>query len=345
MKSVSDIDEGTIRKIDWQELLPVTLLIRSFSLTLCFLIVGAISFGFSVFISLFNFTGIWLEQYHGLHLDELKFSTVLEMYINYFNQMEYSWLGTFSIVVFIAVILFIWLMLARSTAVRIASSGRSGFCESFMFACTKYRSLLGTLVIYGIVTGIPWFLYYILSFTTSNGWISGVTIPIQMILAFVFMFMILTFMCSFPMMISAIATEKSDCFDAFARGFSYLLQRPLHYIFYAVCSILLTFIGFCLAFIAVLAVYKQNQFLPVTNIGTAFWLQTLFLIPFGYLFVCKIIYSTSIYFLLRRSVDGTPIDQFKSKDSHKPTRKLVPFFYDEKNSEPLKDESNKETNS
>ena len=44
MKKITDIDEGTIRRIDWQTLVPPTILFRAFSATFkpTFLFLGAI---------------------------------------------------------------------------------------------------------------------------------------------------------------------------------------------------------------------------------------------------------------------------------------------------------------
>src|SRR5439155_17616895 len=54
-----------------------------------------------------------------------------------------------------------------------------------------------------------------------------------------------------PLMHAAISAEGSDSFDALSRTYSYVYQRPLHYLFYALSAFLLGILGLTVVFLFV----------------------------------------------------------------------------------------------
>ncbi|MDO5581726.1 MAG: hypothetical protein Q4G69_11405 [Planctomycetia bacterium] len=332
MKGITDIDEGTIRKIDWQELLPGTMLVRSFSLSLKISLIVLFSLFLSGWMLLINQADGGSENVRVFsRFFELNQPFTTELSDVFIVSPPTSLSGNLIALFGFLILLFLWLMVARSTAVRLASTQRSGFFESFKFARKKYCSLLGTIFLYSFLIAVPALSWKLLSWIDVPC-LQKICLPIMILLVFASVFMGAASFLSFPMSVAAIAAEKSDPFDAVSRGYSYLFQRPLHFIIYSTIAILFGAIGFVIFSLLSSAVLSL---LPLSfskadfagHFWTPFWIRSLIVLPFGYLFVYFTVASTAIYFILRRSVDGTPWDNFKSDDSHKPSRKLRPIFY------------------
>lgn len=336
MKGITDIDEGTIRKIDWQELLPGTMLIRAFSLSLKISLITVISLFLAGWMLLIN-------QADGGSENARVFTCLFDLNRPFTTQISdvfmiappTSVMGSIIAVLGFFILLFLWLMIARSTAVRLASTQRSGLFESCRFARKKYGSLIGAIFIFLFLIALPAIsckLLMILLEAIKIPCLEKIFLPIIILLVFVATFMFAVSFLSFPMIVAAIATEKSDSFDAVSRGFSYLFQRPLHFIVYVGIAILFGGIGYV---IFSLLASSTLAALPLSfskadfagHFWTPFWIRSLIVLPFGYLFVYFVVASTTVYFILRRSVDGTPWDIFKSNESHQPSRKLRPIFY------------------
>ena len=124
-------------------------------------------------------------------------------------------------------------------------------------------------------------------------------------------FLLLLTALSWPLMIAAISTEGSDGFDGLSRAFGYVMNRPWYFAFLLCVSYLVgtaTLVGAKLfaAFALTLAewstgiprgsdfeIWRSNANLAVLAVMVCyFWSAT-----------------TVIYFLLRQSEDGTPLDQ------------------------------------
>ncbi|MCS7239147.1 MAG: hypothetical protein NZ899_12895 [Thermoguttaceae bacterium] len=147
-----------------------------------------------------------------------------------------------------------------------------------------------------------------------------------------------------PLMWGTLATENADAFDAVSRSFSYLFQRPLNYLFYAIvaglfgiiCWLVVANIAAATVFVSAWAVdwgadlaRWTTATLPVrrnvesmlvaagklTAVGFAasnllgFWKALVKLVAMAFLYSYFWTSACAIYLLLRRDVDATEIEE------------------------------------
>lgn len=328
MRNIRDLDEGTIRRIDWRELLPGTLILRGLthSLRLAPILLGVLLMVLVILASeqfsavpFFSVPSEFSEQFDAAFQGVKRFFQIETRILTAENLFAF----------FVSALLtgFFGLALARSAAVRIASSERSGFGASLRFAFRKFQSVL-------LAVSIPLGGIALCELTTA---LSARFLPSALFLALYPFFLLISYWAAlmalglflgFPLIIAAAAVDRCDGFDAFSRTFSYIFQRPIHFLFYVVCAVLLGEVGFQ---IVKLVAWTTGLFCPEpTSVSLdlanpfghwgLFWRQILWLTPYGFLWSCYIVSGTAIYFILRRSVDGTPFDVFSPNVQEEPHR-------------------------
>ncbi|MBP5622686.1 MAG: hypothetical protein J6X44_11805 [Thermoguttaceae bacterium] len=339
MKRISDIDEGTIRRIDWQTLVPPTILFRAFSLTFkpTFLFLGsalaalcATSVGFRPYSGTYELCG---GNWTPCNEDCARLLTSV---FPYFTPLQITrpsdgflvfWLG-----LLIGAVVAAWFSLAfsRSTVVQLTSSARSSTLASSLFALKKFPSMiLPGLLPFGALFAI-WFCAFA---ATKLGVLSQIGAPLFagafLLLGTLFLITAL----AFPLATSAIATENNDCFDATSRGVSYATQRFLFLIMYSFFASILTFVGFVVVEALVelsLIVYESAYFSCLDKPWIMFWRMSLILLPTVYACCSGVAYVNAIYIALRRSVDGTPYDSCVLDLRGRKPRQLSQILHDVK---------------
>jgi hypothetical protein len=130
----------------------------------------------------------------------------------------------------------------------------------------------------------------------------------------------------------SLGAERPDSFDAIGRGYQFTFQRPLHYLFYAAVAAVLGGLGWIVVSNFVAAAVGLSWW-AASWVGTAerirelaavqsesgwisggasliqFWVECLKLVGVGYLFSYFWTASTAIYYLLRRDIDATEMDE------------------------------------
>jgi len=345
MKGITDIDENTIRRIDWQELFPAAILFRMFSSTFKVVPLIVSTLLLQVLSTLLLRPVVF---FNGVASVSLR--SVCPFDLNSFPAFasRYPFCSPDGILRtgVLLIVLYCWgLVISRMAAIGIASTARVSFLQSLKYAVSHMKSLTGVFLLPGIVLIL---LYTLSAFglallrviSAENFFsmiISFLTIPF-IIITFVFAFF---YLLALPLMNAAVATDKSDCFDAISRGFSYVTQRFLQFACYLVLAAVLLLAGKIIMTVltnltAVIYLTRSYHSVPTFSeihhfnlalsfLSTDFWLGYLLLLPFGYVLNAFFVYTNSIYFILRRSVDGTPTDSIQSSESHKPVRNLKPL--------------------
>ncbi len=144
--------------------------------------------------------------------------------------------------------------------------------------------------------------------------------------------LLLGLMFGWPLMWGTISTEGTDSFDALSRSYAYVFQRPLHYLFYAIVAAIFGWLGWLLVQNFASGIIWMTYWAAswgatdelvgkvmsggdITGMGNAgAWLIHFFtgcvkLLAVGYLFSYFWTASVAIYFLLRRTVDATEMDE------------------------------------
>jgi hypothetical protein len=252
--------------------------------------------------------------------------------------------------------LFVWALfggaITRTAAVQIAREGQVSLSESIRFALGRYVSyvgapvlpflgvviIIGLCLLAGLLTWIPF-----LDIVIALIWI------LPLIAGFVMAIALVGLALGWPLMYAAISTEATESFDSLSRSYSYLLERPWHYVFYALVSLIyggiLTIVVATLGYMVIwLSAYAvswgggtehlrqlyafvpraggwRDAFDPHSDVplptGTAYyaalivglWAHLVFLGILGFVYSYFWSSATIIYFLLRRDVDETEFEE------------------------------------
>jgi hypothetical protein len=227
--------------------------------------------------------------------------------------------------------------LSRLAAVQLAREEAIGWRDSLGYALSKWRSyfaapwlpLLGVLLI-----TIPTAIVGLLLRLDVGVLLVGIVWPVLLVGGLLMGIFLLGLFFGWPLMWGAISTEGSDSFDALSRSYSYVYQRPLHYLFYAVVAALLGVLGAMLAYWFADAVVHLT--LWATSWGSGgerlgevlrgdpsllggagswgaalihFWIGCVKLAAVAFAYSYFWTASTAIYLLLRYHVDGTEMDE------------------------------------
>lgn len=355
MKGITDLDEGTLRRVDWLELAPATILAQAFSATFktSFLLLGAL--GIALFATAAGATkapdvGAWgdcpfsasvrcvgaLCAHCGGATDPATDSAAILAAPAPASEgagtKAKPTRGAVCAAHTVALLAAVWfaLAIARTTTARLATSGRSSTAASLKFATLRLKSLFIPALAPLLFAAALGATGAVSKFASGSGVLAAVAAPISALLFFVFVALAALTAVAFPLATVAVAAEKSDGFDALARGVSYATRRPLHLIFYAVLAALLTAVGAGLVGWAA----ETARGLYVGAFGgdggawVEFWNLALFSLPASYCGVSAVVYTSAIYLALRRSVDGTPFDAFAADGSERKARRLRPILQD-----------------
>jgi len=149
---------------------------------------------------------------------------------------------------------------------------------------------------------------------------------------FLMAFLLLGLFFGFPLMWAAISAEGTDSFGALSHAYAYVYQRPLRYLGYAVLAALAGVLGWYLVTLFALwtnelalwsaswgsgadrlndarTVGGQEGLAAIGAQAMAFWTNGLTLLAYAFVFSYFWTATTVIYFLLRRLVDATALDE------------------------------------
>lgn len=357
MKGITDLDEGTLRRVDWLELAPATILAQAFSATFktSFLLLGAL--GIALFATAAGATktpdvGAWggcplatsvrcvgaLGAHCGGATNEATDSAAILAAPAPASEGTKTEAGTkptrgaVCAAHTVALLAAVWfaLAIARTTTARLATSGRSSTAASLKFATLRLKSLFIPAAAPLLFAAAIWATGAVAKFAAGSGALAAVAAPISALAFWAFVVLGALTTVAFPLATVAVAAEKSDGFDALARGVSYATRRPAHLIFYAVLAALLTAVGAGLvgwASEAARGLYV-GAFGGDGGAWVEFWNLALFALPASYCGVSAVVYTSAIYLALRRSVDGTPFDAFAADGSERKARRLRPILQD-----------------
>ena len=231
--------------------------------------------------------------------------------------------------------------IARSAAMQMAREEKIGLSQSLRFAVRKWSSFCGgplfpmlgvTMVIVPMwAVGLLMRADFMAAIASAAAW------PLMLLASMLIVILLLGVLFGWPLMWPAIATENSDSFDALSRSYSYVFQRPFHYLWYAIVAAALG----GLATLIVHGVVETVVYLPrwaasasfsagedrmaelagdaaaaapgamFTSARTMiwFWSGCVRAVALGFVFAYFWTAASAIYLLLRFEVDGAEMDE------------------------------------
>ena len=212
----------------------------------------------------------------------------------------------------------------------------TGYLSSILFVSLGLCLFLGLMKLFGWIYALPYISYP-----------AAFLFPISLLFGFSFMVLGVGLLFGWPLMFAAVSVEGTDGFDAISRMFSYVYQRPFHYLFYLVVGSVIGVIWFALVSLLIdgmvyLAIsvgglppkvvigslgdttrprFSDNLTFPESVVLC--WCVMAQFLKIAFVFAWFWCVNTATYLLLRRSVDGTPYDEiFRFGANAAPPRKL-----------------------
>jgi len=269
-----------------------------------------------------------------------------------------DWAEYIVLVVLVVGFLVIWSIIGgaitRSAALEFARDEKIGFKESLSFASKKFWSYfwspitpaLGVLFFSAcnILGGLLGQVKYIGEIAVAIGF------PLAIISGFLIIFIGIIGIIGFFLMFPAISAEGSDAFDAMSRAYSYVISKPKHFISLFLGIIICgTIFAFFISLVACLVMQTSfytvgfgmgQKFESIRDVisGGEATMASLDLLSMKFTALMLMIYmalvkvvvgslvvgfagsaSTIAYFLLRKDVDGTDINDVYIEEQEKQT--------------------------
>ena len=141
---------------------------------------------------------------------------------------------------------FVGLAITRICLLKLTRNEQSGIDDAFEFACDNWLTAAGALAIPLAAVAalcIPAGLLGVFMGSDYGVVFVGLLWVVVLAIAAIIALLLLGLMFGWPLMVSSVAAESQNSFDAMTRSYAYTFQRPIHYLMYMLVAIL--FGGFC----------------------------------------------------------------------------------------------------
>ncbi len=141
---------------------------------------------------------------------------------------------------------FVGLGIARVCLLKLARNESAGLDDAFEFAIGKFGTCFAAVSMpigLAFLLCIPTFFVGLLLGFDFGALLIGIFWFVVLGIAFLMGILLLGMMVGWPLVVSSVAAEGQNAFDAVTRAYAYLFQRPVNYFFYAIIAIL--FGGVC----------------------------------------------------------------------------------------------------
>ena len=183
--------------------------------------------------------------------------------------------------------------ICRLAAVQLAMDQRLTLASAFFFTIRKWVShFAAPLMPLGMVSLllIPMIVAGVVLHADLGVLAAAIVWPLVLVLGVLVMMLVAGLALGFPLMWASVSTDGSDSFDAVSRSYTYVGQRPLHYLFYLLVALTVGIVGWLIInTLAALAIYltswgvswgsgearwRQIEYTPTSN-----WFHTPYLPP------------------------------------------------------------------
>ncbi len=218
--------------------------------------------------------------------------------------------------------------ITRTTAVQLAADEKLGWSSMSSYVLARWYSYFGAPLfpLLGVLlVTVPILLLGLLLRTEATTWLAGLVWFLPLAGSLLATILLLGLLFGWPLMWGAISSEGTDCFDALSRSYAYVFQRPLQYLFYIVVAAVFGALGWLLVMNFAAGVVHLTYWSASWGAGNAavdttmsagggasimhFWTGCIKILAVGYLYSYFWTASTAIYFVLRRDVDATEMDE------------------------------------
>jgi hypothetical protein len=232
--------------------------------------------------------------------------------------------------------------ITRQAAVAFARQENTSLAQLAVFASPRWTSyfvaplfpILGTILMAAFMAVLGLLMRMDIGILLAS-----IVWPLVLLGGFMMAFLLIGLFFGFPLMWGSISAEGTDAFGALSHSYSYVYQRPLHYLVYVVIASIVGVLGWYLVslfidWILVLSTWGiswgsgveqwtgirgPETMGRIADTGAAiigFWTNCLHAVAYGFVFSYFWSATTVIYFLLRRLVDATELDEVFMPEEH-----------------------------
>src|SRR5690606_36815465 len=137
--------------------------------------------------------------------------------------------------------------ITRIAAIELGLEERLGLKSALAHARTKWPAYFAAPLmplVLVLLFCLPLALFGLLIWGFGSGvLLAGLAWPAALLAGVVMAIVLIGLVLGWPLMWATISVDATDSFDAISRSYSYVYQRPLHYLFYGVISLLLGILG------------------------------------------------------------------------------------------------------
>lgn len=227
--------------------------------------------------------------------------------------------------------------ITRTAALRLTLDERAGWGRMFQFCCTRwihyFFAPLCPLIPILIFALVMLFAGWLMRLGIGTVLV-GILWPLALLGGLASAFLLVGVLLGWPLMWGTISTEGTDGFDAMSRSFSYVYQRPLHYLFYAVVAFLFGLLCFAVVLLFTSLILElstwavswgagENLVAAMTGGATAdlsalqrigigiltFWTVGVKAVALSFAYSYFWVAASAIYLLLRRDTDAKEMDE------------------------------------
>lgn len=236
--------------------------------------------------------------------------------------------------------------IVRMAAVQLAAGERLPFTSAMKHACRKWPSYVGApLFPLGGIFLATFFVAVLglLMRVDAGAVVVAVVWPLAILCGLIITLLLLGLGFGWPLMWPAIGVEAGDSYAAISRSYSYVFQRPLHYLFYALVAAVLGALGWLLVSNFARWVIEMTYWAAAWGAGwdrlqtivlggpgssmLGFWTNLVLAVARAFLFSYLWVAATGIYLLLRRDVDGNELDDVVFEDERLDPSYSVPTLH------------------
>jgi hypothetical protein len=232
--------------------------------------------------------------------------------------------------------------ITRIAAVQFARDQNIGLIPALKFAVSRYLSFVSAPLVAVGFLGVLWLMCatagLLARIPVVGDVLLGLLWIVPLLLGLGMALILIGGVPGWPLMYATISTEDSDAFDGFSRSYSYVYNRPWHFLWYAVVamiygSVVIFFVitvASLVLYLALWAVSTGGGFKDTVNIpedlpafftwinqfGSNFvgellamlWMQFWAVLVHGFVYSYFWTSVTIMYFLLRQSEDAVELD-------------------------------------
>ncbi len=242
--------------------------------------------------------------------------------------------------------------ISRLAAFELTRDERIEMREATEYASSKFGANFMSFLLPAIGFGIFGLVIYLVALLINIPYLNALVmlgLPLAGIGGFIMVLILIGTATGFPLFFPSIAVEGTDSFDAISRGFSYVLSRPWHYLWYWLTTLVYgTICTLFVWFFALLMLRTVNttgiiavgsEFKEIVNLSTGIetplhvsltgwvyysWVMIFELMAFSYAVSFFFSGSTLIYLLMRKNVDGIETEEIYEEVSEEEE-----IFYEE----------------